>query len=105
MQRQVMVTNITSLYTPFYQQIRALVDLPDGGLANPMPLLFDSHLGQKADSAMPPPKFKYPQLTNVTRPSSDVDLAYMTVGFKLNLIWASYESRSARQMCTSRCFT
>lgn len=77
-QRQVMVSNITSVLIPFYHQTRAVVGLPDGGLANPMPLLFDPTLGQKPINSTRG-NFSYPQLSNVTRPSNDVDLAYMTV--------------------------
>lgn len=74
-----MVSNITSVLIPFYHQTRAVVGLPDGGLANPMPLLFDPTLGQKPINSTHG-NFSYPQLSNVTRPSNDVDLAYMTVG-------------------------
>lgn len=74
-----MVTNITSVLIPFYRQTRAVVGLPDGGLAYPMPLLFDPTLGQKPFNSTPG-NFSYPLLTNLTRPSNDTDLAYMTVG-------------------------
>ena len=77
-----MASNLTSVYIPYYKRIRAVVGLPDGGLSNPPPLLFDPTLGHKPmDPA--PRKFLYPQLTNVTRPTSDVDVAYMTVTFHL----------------------
>ena len=72
LQRQVMVSNITSVLIPFYQQNRAVVGLPDGGLANPMPLLFDPTLGQKPVNSKPN-SFMYPQLSNVSRPSNDSD--------------------------------
>ena len=78
LQRQVMVSNITSVLIPFYQQNRAVVGLPDGGLANPMPLLFDPTLGQKPVNSTRN-SFMYPQLSNVSRPSNDSDTAYMTV--------------------------
>lgn len=73
-----MVTNITQVLIPYYQQNRGVVGLPDGGQANPMPLLFDPTLGQKpVNNDLG--HFSYPSLTNVTRPSNDTDLAYMTV--------------------------
>ncbi len=74
-----MVSNITSVLIPFYQQTRAVVGLPDGGLANPMPLLFDPTLGQKPINSTRG-NFSYPLLSDVTRPSNDTDLAYMMVG-------------------------
>ena len=74
-----MVSNITSVLIPFYRQTRAVVGLPDGGLANPMPMLFDPTLGQKPVNSTRG-NFSYPLLSNVSRPSNDVDLAYMTVG-------------------------
>ena len=78
MQRSVMVTNITQVLIPYYRQNRAVVGLPDGGQANPMPLLFDPTLGQKpVNSDLG--HFLYQSLTNVTRPSNDTDIAYMTV--------------------------
>ena len=46
-QRSVMASNITQVLIPAYQEIRPFVDLPDGGLQNPMPILFDATLGQK----------------------------------------------------------
>lgn len=73
-----MVTNISQVLIPAYQQIRAVIDLPDGGLQNPMSILFDPTLGLKPISANPS-NFSYPQMTNVTRPASDEDVAYMTV--------------------------
>ena len=73
-----MVTNITQVLIPAYQRIRAVVDLPDGGLRNPMPILFDPMLGLKP-VATNPSNFSYPQMTNVTRPDDDEDVAYMTV--------------------------
>ena len=73
-----MATNITQVLIPYYQQNRAVVGLPDGGLSNPMPLLFDPTLGQKpVDSNLG--HFFYPTPSNITRPSSDTDIAYMTV--------------------------
>ena len=73
-----MATNITQVLIPYYQQNRAVVGLPDGGLSNPMPLLFDPTLGQKpVDSNLG--HFSYPTPSNVTRPSNDIDIAYLTV--------------------------
>lgn len=78
MQRLIVATNITQVLIPYYQQNRAVVGMPDGGLSNPMPLLFDPTLGQKpVDSNLG--QFSYPILGNVTRPSNDTDIAYMTV--------------------------
>ncbi|KAL3138617.1 hypothetical protein ABBQ32_006381 [Trebouxia sp. C0010 RCD-2024] len=76
--RSIVATNITQVLIPYYQQNRAVVGLPDGGLSNPMPLLFDPTLGHKPiDSNLG--QFSYPTLGNVTRPSNDTDIAYMTV--------------------------
>lgn len=77
-QRRVMATNITQVLIPAYQHIRPVVDLPDGGLRNPMPLLFDASLGLKPVAANLS-SFSYPQMTNVTRPNNNEDVAYMTV--------------------------
>ncbi len=74
-----MLSNITSVLIPFYRQTRAVVELPDGGLANPMPLLFDPTLGKKPINSTRG-NFSYPLLSDVTRPSNNTDLAYMTVG-------------------------
>ena len=73
-----MAANISRVLIPYYQQNRAVVGLPDGGLSSPMPLLFDPTLGQKpVDSNLG--RFSYPTLINVTRTSNDADIAYMTV--------------------------
>ena len=80
-----MASNITQLLIPAYQDIRAVVDLPDGGLQNPMPILFDATLGLKPVSAKPR-NFSYPQMSTVMRPSNDDDVAYMTV-YSLMHLW------------------
>lgn len=53
-----------------------------------MPLLFDPTLGQKPVNSTPG-NFSYPTVSNVTRPSSDVDIAYMTVCFFMHVLKAS----------------
>ena len=77
-----MATNITQVLIPYYQQNRAVVDLPDGGLSNPMPLLFDPTLGQKPVNSNLG-HFSYPMPSNIMRPINDTDIAYMTVGCRL----------------------
>ena len=106
LQRSVMVTNITQVLIPYYQQNRAVVGLPDGGLANPMPLLFDPTLGQKpVDHNLG--NFAYPALTNITRPKNDTDVAYMTVRVTQIMQCGMFDrnSRHQQQHLTQSCFS
>lgn len=57
---------------------RELVAHPDGGLRNPVPLLFDPGFNKKEFSE-PDIKFSYPILDNVQRPKNDEDLAFMSI--------------------------
>lgn len=64
---------------PAIQQHRGLVGLPDGSHKNPPVLFFDPSLNTRAAATSTDFKFKYPQSYGVKRPSSNIDLAYMTV--------------------------
>ena len=83
-----MAVNISQVYIPYYRAMRPFVELPDGGLLNPMPLIFDSTLGKKPIAVSPSDitlsnrtgtSWDYPELDNITRPESNTTLAFMTV--------------------------
>eukprot|EP00891_Asterochloris_glomerata_P006024 jgi/Astpho2/6024/fgenesh1_pm.00084_%23_11_t len=76
----------SEVFIPYYRSMRPFVELPDGGLLHPMPLIFDSTLGKKpmavSASGTPPStgtSWDYPELDNITRPESNTTLAFMTV--------------------------
>jgi hypothetical protein len=69
---------VLTINIPGLQANRDIVGLPDGGLRNHMPLLFNPGFNKKEFSE-PDAKFKYPTLSNVQRPKSDEDLAFMSV--------------------------
>ena len=88
LQRAAVAVNISEVYVPYYRAMRSFVELPDGGLLNPMPLIFDSTLGKKPIAVSPSDmalsnrtgtSWDYPELDNMTRPESNTTLAFMTV--------------------------
>ena len=88
LQRAAVAVNISQVYIPYYRAMRPFVELPDGGLLNPMPLIFDSTLGKKPIAVSPSDmalsnhtgtSWDYPELENITRPESNTTLAFMTV--------------------------
>lgn len=86
LQRAAVAVNISEVFIPYYRSMRPFVELPDGGLLHPMPLIFDSTLGKKpmavSASGTPPStgtSWDYPELDNITRPESNTTLAFMTV--------------------------
>lgn len=79
MQRDAVAQNLTEVFIPYYRQVRQVVELPDGGLQNPMPIIFDSMLGSKPVGAGNADTWQYPVLATVTRPIDNTSLCYMTV--------------------------
>lgn len=71
---------VLTINIPGIQANREIVGYPDGGLKNPMPLLFDPGFNRKEFSE-PDKKFTYLTLSNVQRPKSDEDLAFMSVSY------------------------
>jgi len=71
---------VLTINIPGLQANRDIVGYPDGGLKYHMPLLFDPGLNRK-EFCEPDIKFTYPTLSNVERPKSDEDLAFMSVSY------------------------
>ena len=71
---------VLTINIPGFQANRDIVGYPDGGLTNPMPLVFDPGFNRK-ELSEPDKKFTYPTLNNVQRPKSDEDLAFMSVSY------------------------
>lgn len=75
-----MIDGAKQFNIPAFRENRELVASEDGGLHNPMPLIFNSSWGSNV-ARIPVNKFNYPSLCGVQRPATDEDIAFMSVNF------------------------
>ena len=78
MQHEEIAEGIATMNIPGFQKNRDSVAHPDGGLYNPVALIFDATFNTQ-DFSNPIKHFTYPVLDDVKRPKRDDDLAFMTV--------------------------